>query len=137
MTSSGLELQWDERTGALIRLEVTDCAWSVVTRPALGMSFTLLVPAPGNGSRMVYGADQAAPAVTLGPDRVKFVWSTVIGADGEHLDIALTQLWRVDGAAIVVETEIDIKVERERRDKRWTLAESCRESSNSIKVMER
>ena len=107
LTSSGLELQWDERTGALIRLEVIDCAWSVVTRPALGMSFTLLVPAPGNGSRMVYGADQAAPAVTLGPDRVKFVWSSVIGADGEHLDIALTQLWRVDGAAIVVETEID------------------------------
>jgi hypothetical protein len=107
LASASLEQEWDERTGALVRLEVIDGAWPVVARTDLGMSFALLVPAPGRGSRMVHGTAQATPSVSAGSDRVMFVWSSAIGDDGEPLDIAVTQSWRVDGAAIVVETEID------------------------------
>lgn len=56
---------------------------------------------------MVHGATQAAPTVTQGHDRVEFAWASVVGDDGEPLDIAVTQSWQVDGAAIVVETSID------------------------------
>lgn len=106
LTSASLELEWDELTGALTRLDVIGSSWPVVAHAHLGMSFALLVPAPGRGSRMVHGAAQAAPAVTAGADRVAFVWASVIGDDGEHLDITVTQSWQRDGAAVVVETEI-------------------------------
>ena len=111
LATPSLELEWDERTGALIRLELIDAAWSVVARPMLGMSFALLVPAPGRGSRMVQGAAQTAPQVSSDVDHVTFSWASVVGDDGEPLDIAVTQSWRVDGAAIVVDTEIDNRSE--------------------------
>lgn len=107
LTTASLHLEWDERTGALTRLDVIESGWPVVARPSLGMSFALLVPAPGRGSRMVHGVAQAAPTATEGLDRVQFAWASVVGDDGEPLDIAVTQSWQVDGAAIVVETSID------------------------------
>jgi hypothetical protein len=107
LTTASLLVEWDERTGALTRLDAVEASWPVVAREALGLSFALLVPAPGRGSRMVHGVAQAAPTVTQGPDRVVFAWASLVGDDGEPLDIAVTQSWQVDGAAIVVETSID------------------------------
>ena len=107
LTSESLELEWDELTGALTRLDVIGASWPVVAHAHLGMSFALLVPAPDRGSRMVYGAAQKAPVVTASSDHVVFEWLTVVGDDGEQLDIAVTQSWKRDGGAVIVETEID------------------------------
>jgi hypothetical protein len=127
LRSDTLRLEFDRRTGALVRLEAPATGWRILDRPRLGLSFRLLVPCPsddrrdvafarrmgrphpGRRNNPVFGEKQALASLEVAPDgtHATFVWD---GVDSEHagrLAIRVTLRVETMGAQAVFRTTIE------------------------------
>lgn len=79
---------FDPSSGALTRVEHKPTHWIVQRRPALGMSFRMLVPIPGRRANFVLGQKQRAASVKrISDDQVRMVWNSLISEHGGVLPI--------------------------------------------------
>jgi hypothetical protein len=82
---------FDPASGALTRMEHKPSNWVVERRPALGVSFRMLVPLPGRDDNFVLGQKQRAASVEkISDNRVQFVWRSLISEHGGVLPITFT-----------------------------------------------
>ena len=65
LENDALRLRFDRETGRLTELTALQTKWRLLDRPALGLSFRLLIPLPGQRKIAVDGERQPAPAITV------------------------------------------------------------------------
>ena len=86
-----LLVAFDKKSGALTRMIRKSTNWVVQRRPALGVSFRLLVPLPGQRANFVLGQKQTAAAVEkVSPNEVQIVWKDPVGEHGGAVPLTLT-----------------------------------------------
>jgi hypothetical protein len=82
-------LAFDPASGALARLEHKPTHWVVQRRPALGVSFRMLVPIPGRRANFVLGQKQRAVSVRkISDSQVRIVWNKLVSEHGGVLPIS-------------------------------------------------
>lgn len=108
LRAQGLRLSFSAETGALCGLTAEDTGWSILRRPALGLSFRLLVPLSEElRNNPVYGEKQTLTACTQGDGWLQFRWEKVVSERGGALDITVTIRVCVEGAQAVWYTTIE------------------------------
>ncbi len=111
LVTDGVRAGFDPLTGALVALRDESTGWDVLPRPELGRSFRMLLPLPERRHNLVEGADQPAPAVEVGDDRIAFHWSTVRSQHGGEHPIGVTvEVVAADGR-LTFHTRIDNRSE--------------------------
>lgn len=79
---------FDPVTGALTRMEHKPTQWTVQRRPALGVSFRMLVPLPGRRANFVLGQKQKAVKVEkVSNNQVRLEWNNLLSEHGGVLPI--------------------------------------------------
>src|SRR5580692_6237665 len=82
---------FDPATGALTRMEHKPTHWTVERRPALGVSFRMLVPVPNHRANFVLGPKQKAANVEkIADNQVRLKWKDLVSEHGGVLPIAFT-----------------------------------------------
>jgi hypothetical protein len=80
---------FDPASGALTRMEHKPTHWVLERRPALGMSFRMLVPMPGRRANFVLGQKQKAASVRkISNDEVQILWKDLASEHGGILPIS-------------------------------------------------
>ena len=86
-----LLVAFDRRSGALTRMVRKSGNWVVQRRPALGVSFRLLVPLPHQRANFVLGQKQTASKVEkVSPTKVQIVWKDPVSEHGGVVPLRLT-----------------------------------------------
>lgn len=93
LQNKNMSLEFDQTTGALVRLTALHTGWKILDRPQLGLSFRLLLPL--NDERRnnpVYGEKQTLKSLEGAPDgrSAIFVWDGLTSEFGGKHDIKLT-----------------------------------------------
>jgi hypothetical protein len=97
LEDDALLVAFDEDSGALTRLLRKSTGWTVERRPALGMSFRLLVPLPKQRANYVLGEKQRAFSVEKLPDRqVRLVWKDLVSEHGGVLPVTFAATVTLD-----------------------------------------
>ena len=110
LKTGSLDLSFDQRTGALIRLTAPATGWTIHRREALGLSFRLLVPLNDElRNNNVYGELQTLAGFETGNDFVKLIWDGLTSEKGGKLDIKVTLTVKAEGRQAVFAMEIDNK----------------------------
>ena len=108
LTTDSLSLAFDRDTGALCRLDATETAWHILRRPALGLSWRLLVPIGEElRNNPVYGEKQAVTSLTQGEGWVEFRWEKIVSERAGVLDITVTTRIAIEERQAVWYTRID------------------------------
>lgn len=101
---------FDPTSGALTRMEHMPTAWTVQRRPALGMSFRMLVPMPGRRTNFVYGQKQKASSVEkISANKVRLQWKDPVSEHGGVLPITFTATVTLKDGALTFESTLDNK----------------------------
>jgi len=91
LEDSELLVAFDPATGALMRMERKATNWTVERRPALGVSFRMLVPLPNRRANFVLGQKQKAASVEkISDSQVRIVWKDLNSEHGGVLPIIFT-----------------------------------------------
>jgi len=86
-----LLVAFDRKSGALTRMVRKSTNWVVQRRPALGVSFRLLVPLPNQRANFVLGQKQTAAKVEkVSPNEVQIVWKDPVSEHGGAVPLTLT-----------------------------------------------
>ena len=82
---------FDRDSGALTRMEHKPTQWNVERRPALGVSFRMLVPIPGRRANFVLGQKQKAASVEkVSDNQVRLQWKDLQSEHGGVLPVIFT-----------------------------------------------
>ena len=82
---------FDPASGALTRITHNPTNWTVERRPALGVSFRMLVPLPNRRANFVLGQKQKAASVEkISDNQIRLQWIDLISDHGGVLPIAFT-----------------------------------------------
>jgi Domain of unknown function (DUF6259) len=82
---------FDSASGALTRMQHKPTNWVIQRRPALGVSFRMLVPIPGRRANFVLGQKQRAASVTkLSDNQARIVWNDLASEHGGIIPIRFT-----------------------------------------------
>ncbi len=82
---------FDPVSGALTRMEHKPTHWTVERRPALGVSFRMLVPLPNRRANFVLGQKQKAASVEkISENQVRLQWKDLVSEHGGALPITFT-----------------------------------------------
>ena len=86
-----LVVAFDPATGALTRMEHKPTHWSIERRPALGVSFRMQAPMPGERANFILGTKQRAASVEkIADDKVRLVWKDLVSEHAGVLPITYT-----------------------------------------------
>ncbi len=86
-----LLVAFDRSSGALVRMERESTHWPIQRRPALGVSFRMLVPLPERRANFILGIKQRAVSVEkVSDDEVRIQWRDLLSEHGGVLPISLT-----------------------------------------------
>lgn len=84
---------FDPASGALTRMEHKPTNWIIERRPALGVSFRMLVPLPNRRTNYVLGQKQKAASVEkISANQVRLVWKDLVSEHGGALPITFTAI---------------------------------------------
>ena len=86
-------IAFDRDSGALTRMEYKPAHWTVQRRPALGVSFRMLVPIPDRRANFVLGQKQKAASVEkVSDNQVRLQWKNLLSEHGGVLPIVFTAI---------------------------------------------
>ncbi len=101
---------FDPVSGALTRMEHKPTHWIVERRPALGVSFRMLVPLPGRRANFVLGQKQRAASVkNISGNHVQLVWDNLKSEHGGVLPIRFTAAVRLENGKLTFTSEVENK----------------------------
>ena len=110
LNSKSLNCDFDRDTGALIKLSAAETGWDILNRPALGLSFRLLVPlSEEKRNNNVFGEQQKLSSCDASEDRIVFHWDGVESERGGFLPIHVTLDVTVEDRQIVYKMNIENK----------------------------
>lgn len=99
---------FDPATGALARMEHKPTNWVIQRRPALGVSFRMLVPLPGRRANFVLGQKQQAASVEkISDNQVRLVWKNLISEHGGVLPITYTATVTLQGGKLSFDSTVE------------------------------
>lgn len=105
-------IAFDPVSGALTRLEHKTTNWTVERRPALGVSFRMLVPLPGRRANFVLGKKQRATGVKkISDTQVQLEWENLKSEHGGVLPIKFTATVSLENGKLTFESAVDNKSE--------------------------
>jgi hypothetical protein len=86
-----LLVAFDRSSGALVRMERKSTHWPIQRRPALGVSFRMLVPLPERRANFIVGIKQRATNVEMvSNDAVRLQWKNLLSEHAGELPISFT-----------------------------------------------
>lgn len=92
---------FDPATGALTRMEHKPTRWTIERRPALGVSFRMLVPLPNRRANFILGQKQRAASVEkISANQVRLVWTNLESEHGGVLPITFTATVTLEKGAL-------------------------------------
>jgi hypothetical protein len=101
---------FDPVSGALTRMEHKATNWTVERRPALGVSFRMLVPLPGRRTNFVLGPKQRAASVKKNSgNRVQLVWENLRSEHGGVLPIRFSATVTLENGKLTFTSEVENK----------------------------
>lgn len=84
-------IAFDPSSGALTRMEHKPSNWLIERRPALGMSFRMLVPIPNRRANYIYGQKQKAASVEkFSETQIRLLWKNLLSEHAGELPITFT-----------------------------------------------
>lgn len=108
LQDSELVVAFDTIFGALTRMERKSSRWPIQRRPALGVSFRLLVPLPNRRANFVLGSKQRAVSVEkISEDQVRLQWKNLISEHGGVLPITFTATVTLKNGALTFDGSLD------------------------------
>jgi hypothetical protein len=94
-------IAFDRESGALTRMEHKPTHWNVERRPALGVSFRMLVPIPGRRANFVLGQKQKAASVEkVSDNQVRLQWKDLQSEHGGVLPVIFTATVTLQGGKL-------------------------------------
>lgn len=101
---------FDPASGALTRMEHKPTSWVLERRPALGVSFRMLVPVPGRRANFVLGQRQRAASVRqVADDEVQILWKDLVSEHGGVLPINFAANFALKDGRIRFQATVDNK----------------------------
>jgi Domain of unknown function (DUF6259) len=101
---------FDPATGALTRMEHKPTHWTVERRPALGVSFRMLVPLPGRRANFVLGQKQKAASVQkIADNQVRLQWKDLESEHGGVLPITFTAVVTLKNGKLTFDSTLENK----------------------------
>ncbi len=101
---------FDPVSGTLTRMEHKSTNWTVERRPALGVSFRMLVPLPGRRANFVLGPKQRAASVKkISGNRVQLVWENLRSEHGGVLPIRFSATVTLENGKLTFTSEVENK----------------------------
>ena len=101
---------FDPASGALTRMEHKPTNWVIERRPALGVSFRMLVPVPGRRANFVLGQKQHAVSVRkISNEQVKIVWNDLASEHGGILPINFSATVTLKEGGLSFDSTVDNK----------------------------
>jgi len=101
---------FDPATGALTRMEHKPTNWVIERRPALGVSFRMLVPIPGRRANFVLGQKQKAASVEkISDSQLRLVWKNLVSEHGGVLPITFTATVTLDNGKLSFDGTVENK----------------------------
>lgn len=105
-----LLVAFDPGTGALTRLEHKLTQWIVERRPALGVSFRMLVPVTGCEANFVLGQKQRAVSVEkISDNQIRLVWGNLASEHGGVLPITFTATVTLENGKLTFNSAVENK----------------------------
>lgn len=103
-----IRLALDARSGAVVELENKLTGWRIQGQPALGRSFTMLVPLPGRRNNPILGENNSLADLQKSTDgkSVTLVWKDLQSQYGGRLDITLKSTVTLDAQGLSFASEI-------------------------------
>jgi Domain of unknown function (DUF6259) len=103
-----LLVAFDSVSGALTRMEYKAARWTLERRPALGVSFRLLVPMPGRRDNFVLGQKQKAVEVKkVSDNEVHLRWEGLLSEHAGLLRIVLNAVVTLDHGALTFNATLE------------------------------
>ena len=101
---------FDPTTGALTRVEHNPTHWTIERRPALGVSFRMLVPLPGRRANLVVGQKQKAASVQkIADNQVQLQWKDLESEHGGALPITFTAVVTLKNGKLTFDSTLENK----------------------------
>src|SRR5580700_6694511 len=108
LEDSALLVAFDPGTGALTRMEQKATHWPIERRPALGVSFRMLVPLPAQHTNFVWGSNQRAKSVEkISANQVRLQWTDLVSEHGGVLPITFTATVTLNNGALTFASTLD------------------------------
>ena len=84
--------RFDDASGALVELTDPKTGWQIIRRPALGLSFEMLVPLPDRLNNRVLGIHQRLSNCQFDPERQRLVltWDKLVSESGTRIEATFT-----------------------------------------------
>jgi hypothetical protein len=102
-----LLVAFDPASGALTRMEHKPTHWTIERRPALGVSFRMLVPLPNRRSNFILGQKQRATSVEkISANQVRLVWKNLESEHGGMLPITFTATVKLENGALTFDCKL-------------------------------
>ena len=101
---------FDPVSGTLTRMEHKPTHWTVERRPALGVSFRMLVPLPDRRANFVLGQKQKAASVEkVSENQVRLQWKELVSEHGGALPITFTATVTLKNGRVNFESTLENK----------------------------
>lgn len=108
LEDSEFVVAFDRASGALTRMEHKPTKWTLERRPALGVSFRMLVPVPNHRANYVLGRKQRAVSVEkLSENKVCLEWKNLSSEHGGVLPITFTAIVTLEKGALRFEGTLE------------------------------
>ena len=103
-----LLVAFDSGSGALVRMERKSTHWPIQRRPALGVSFRLLVPLPDRRTNFVLGQNQRAASVEkISENQVRLQWKDLVSEHGGVLAMTFTATVTLKDGVLTFESTLE------------------------------
>ncbi|HEV2323913.1 MAG TPA: DUF6259 domain-containing protein [Terracidiphilus sp.] len=110
LEDSELVAAFDPASGALTRIEHKPTRWSIERRPALGISFRMQAPMPGERANFILGPKQRAASVEkIADNKVRLVWTNLVSEHAGVLPITYTATVTLKNGELTFESTIENK----------------------------
>jgi len=107
LEDKALLVAFNEKSGALTRLERRATRWIIQRRPELGISFRLHAPLPERRDNFVLGEKQQAIAVEkLSDQQVRLRWKDLVSEHGGVLPMILTAIVTLENGSLTFEATL-------------------------------
>ncbi|HXS12091.1 MAG TPA: DUF6259 domain-containing protein [Acidobacteriaceae bacterium] len=101
-------IAFDPASGALTRMKHKPTNWVVQRRPALGVSFRMLVPIPGRRANFVLGQKQRAVSVRrISDNQVQIVWNDLTSEHGGVIPIRFSATVTLKNGRLRFDAEVE------------------------------
>lgn len=105
-----LLIAFDPASGAITRMEHKPTHWSIERRPALGVSFRMQAPMPGERANFILGTRQRAASVEkIADNKVRLVWKDLVSEHAGVLPITYTATVMLKNGELTFESTLENK----------------------------